>query len=59
MGIAIKDGIIPEINAPVKDIVRHGRFDNGQNNEITWAQMLQLMSEWEGTLWDKPDWVDH
>ena len=21
--------------------------------------MLQLASEWEGTLWGKPDWIDH
>ena len=21
--------------------------------------MLQLTSEWEGVLWDKPDWIDH
>ena len=21
--------------------------------------MLQLTSEWEGTLWEKPDWIDH
>ncbi len=59
MGIAIKDGIIPDIKAPVKDIVRDGSFDDGQNSKITWAQMLQLTSEWEGTRWDKPDWIDH
>ena len=21
--------------------------------------MLQLTSEWQGILWDKPDWIDH
>lgn len=21
--------------------------------------MLQLTSEWDGTLWDKPIWIDH
>ena len=59
MGIAIKDGIIPDINAPVKNIVKDGGFDTEQNKDITWAHMLQLTSEWEGTLWDKPDWIDH
>ena len=59
MGIAVKDGIIPVIHAPVKDIVKDGSFENGKNSKITWAHMLQLTSEWEGTLWDKPDWIDH
>ena len=59
MGIAVKDGIIPDINAPVKNIVKDGGFDTEQNKDITWAHMLQLTSEWEGTLWDKPDWIDH
>ena len=45
MGIAIKDGIIPDIKAPVKDIVRDGSFDNRQNSKITWAQMMELTSE--------------
>jgi CubicO group peptidase (beta-lactamase class C family) len=59
MGIAVKDGIIPDIHAPIKDIVKDGGFDSDQNKGITWAHMLQLTSEWEGTLWDKPDWIDH
>ena len=59
MGIAVKDGIISDINAPVKDIVKDGSFDSEQNKKITWLHMLQLTSEWEGTLWDKPDWIDH
>ena len=59
MGIAVKDGIIPDIHAPIKDIVKDGGFDSDQNKDITWAHMLQLTSEWEGTLWDKPDWIDH
>ena len=45
MGIAVKDGIIPDIHAPVKDIVKDGSFDNGKNSKITWAHMLQLTSE--------------
>ena len=39
--------------------MKDGCFDSDQNKEITWAHMLQLTSEWEGTLWDKPDWIDH
>ena len=58
-GIAVDDGLIPDIHAPVRDLVDDGGFDSAQNRPITWAQMLQLTSEWEGTLWDKPDWIDH
>ena len=59
MGIAVRDGIIGNMNEPVRDIVRDGGFDSEQNKNITWKNMLQLTSEWQGTIWDKPDWVDH
>ena len=59
MGIAVHDGIIPDIHAPIRNIVKDGGFDTEQNKNITWAHMLQLTSEWEGTLWEKPDWIDH
>ena len=59
MGVAVNDGIIPDVHAPIRTIVKDGGFDSEQNKNITWAQMLQLTSEWEGTLWDKPDWIDH
>ena len=59
MGIALKDRIIPDLHAPVRDIVQDGSFESEQNSKITWAHLLQLTSEWEGTLWDKPDWIDH
>ena len=59
MGIAIKDGIIPDVHAPIRNIVKDGGFESEQNKDITWAHMLQLTSEWEGTLWEKPDWIDH
>ena len=59
MGIAVHDGIIPDIHAPIRNIVKDGGFDTEQNRNITWAHMLQLTSEWQGTLWEKPDWIDH
>lgn len=58
-GIAVDDGLIPSVDAPVRELVRDGGFDSAQNRDITWRQLLQLTSEWEGTLWDKPDWIDH
>ena len=58
-GIAVDDGLIPDIDAPVRELVHDGGFDSAQNRDITWRHLLQLTSEWAGTLWDKPDWIDH
>ncbi|MGZ5072118.1 MAG: serine hydrolase domain-containing protein [Usitatibacter sp.] len=33
-------------------------FDTPHNREITWDHMLRQTSDWEGTLWGKPDWAD-
>lgn len=57
-GIAVEDGLIPQINAPVGEVVDAREFA-GPNAAVTWAHLLQLTSEWQGTLWDKPDWIDH
>lgn len=58
-GIAVDDGLIPDVDQPVRLLVGDGGFESEQNRDITWAQLLQLTSEWRGTLWDKPDTVDH
>ena len=33
-------------------------FDTEHNRTITWDSMLRQTSDWEGTLWSKPDWAD-
>ncbi len=33
-------------------------FDTDQNRGVTWEHLLQQTSEWEGTLYTKPDIVD-
>jgi CubicO group peptidase (beta-lactamase class C family) len=33
-------------------------FDTPHNRTITWDTMLRQTSDWEGTLWGKPDWAD-
>lgn len=58
-GIAWDRGLIPDLHAPVRALVDDGGFDSEQNAPITWHQLLQQTSEWQGTLWDKPDWIDH
>ncbi|MDB5360720.1 MAG: class beta-lactamase-related serine hydrolase [Rhodospirillales bacterium] len=33
-------------------------FDTPHNRGITWDDLLRQTSDWEGTLWGKPDWAD-
>ena len=33
-------------------------FASVHNRTITWDVMLRQTSDWEGTLWGKPDWAD-
>ncbi|HSG82425.1 MAG TPA: serine hydrolase [Gemmatimonadota bacterium] len=33
-------------------------FDSEHNSKITWDHLLRQTSDWEGTLWGKPDWAD-
>ena len=58
VGLAHDDGLIPDLDRPVRELVQDGGFDSVQNAAITWRMLLQLTSEWEGELWSKPDQVD-
>ncbi len=33
-------------------------FDTEHNRKIRWDDLLRQTSDWEGTLWGKPDWGD-
>ena len=33
-------------------------FETPHNKTITWDHLLRQTSDWEGTLWGKPDWAD-
>jgi CubicO group peptidase (beta-lactamase class C family) len=33
-------------------------FNTEMNRQITWDHLLRQTSDWEGTLWGKPDWAD-
>lgn len=39
-----------------KDLIE--LFDSEHNRKISWDHLLRQTSDWEGTLWDKPDWAD-
>jgi len=57
-GVTFDQGLIHHVDDRVGDYVRDGGFDSPQNAAITWRQLLQQTSEWEGTLWGKPDLND-
>jgi CubicO group peptidase (beta-lactamase class C family) len=33
-------------------------FETEHNRTITWNHLLRQVSDWEGTLWNKPEWAD-
>jgi CubicO group peptidase (beta-lactamase class C family) len=36
----------------------HDLFESDHNKKITWDHLLRQTSDWEGTLFGKPDWAD-
>ena len=51
----------PEMYYPhdrVQEYVPLEHFNSEHNSKITWDRMLRQTSDWEGTLWGKPDWAD-
>ena len=57
-GLAVEDGLIGDLDEAVGASVRDGGFDGAHNGAITWRHLLQQTSEWEGTLFGKPDVID-
>jgi CubicO group peptidase (beta-lactamase class C family) len=57
-GLALDRGLIGDVHEPVARTVDDGGFAGPHNGRITWHHLLQQTSEWEGTLWDKPDLID-
>lgn len=57
-GLAWDRGLIRDFDEPVRRTVEDGGFAPPHNDKITWHHLLQQTSEWEGTLWDKPDLID-
>ncbi|MBV9214576.1 MAG: serine hydrolase [Acidobacteria bacterium] len=69
---SLQDRVI-DYDAPIVPYQPGQRFDVGEkfgasslldlfatehNKKITWDTMLRQTSDWEGTLWGKPDWAD-
>lgn len=53
--VAVRDGLIRELDSPVGSTVRDGGYETPHNAAITWQNHLQQESEWEGEMWGKKD----
>lgn len=58
VGLAYDRKLIKDMNDPVAKYADDGGYQSAHNAKITWHQSLQQTSEWEGTLWGKPDTFD-
>jgi CubicO group peptidase (beta-lactamase class C family) len=59
VGLAWQKGLIRDVNDLVRGYVNQpGLFDSPHNATITWDHLLRQTSDWQGTLWGKPDWAD-
>jgi CubicO group peptidase (beta-lactamase class C family) len=71
VGLAADRGLIRDVHDPVRGylgpIVAAVRpdsfevllpFETAHNRRVTWDHLLRQTSDWQGTLWGKPDWAD-
>jgi CubicO group peptidase (beta-lactamase class C family) len=54
-GVAVREGLIRDLDSPVGALVRDGGYETPHNAAITWIHHLQQESEWEGDMWGKKD----
>lgn len=57
-GVAHDRGLLPDPDEPVIERIRGIGFESPHNRRITWTQLLQQTSEWEGSCLGVPDTVD-
>jgi len=57
-GLAWDDWLVARLEHPIGEYVTDGTFASEHNAAITWKNLLQQTSEWEGTLFGKPDVAD-
>ncbi len=58
VGLAWQKGLIHDVNDRASDYMPVGGYFEGHNASITWDHLLRQTSDWQGTLWGKPDWAD-
>jgi len=60
VGLAWQRGLIRDLNDYPRDYMPPGvdLFEAEHNQKIRWEHLLRQTSDWQGTLWGKPDWAD-
>ncbi len=58
VGVAWDKGMIQNVHDNVHKYVPVKHFNSDHNTQITWDHLLRQTSDWEGTLFGKPDWAD-
>src|SRR3954469_7911372 len=60
VGLAWQKGLIKDVNEYAKDYMppHVDLFESEHNSKIKWDHLLRQTSDWQGTLWGKPDWAD-
>jgi CubicO group peptidase (beta-lactamase class C family) len=69
VGLAVQKGLITSVTDTVSKYITTVEleskkgfvitpFKTHHNSRLTWEVMLRQTSDWEGTLWGKPDWAD-
>src|SRR5258705_7929955 len=60
IGLAWQRGLIRDVNDYARDYMPPDidLFAAPHNQNIKWDHLLRQTSDWEGTLWGKPDWAD-
>jgi CubicO group peptidase (beta-lactamase class C family) len=60
VGLAWQRGLIHDVNDYARDYMPASvdLFEAPHNQKIKWDDLLRQTSDWQGTLWGKPDWAD-
>ena len=60
IGLAWQRGLIHDVHDYARAYMPAGvdLFDAPHNQKIKWDDLLRQTSDWQGTLWGKPDWAD-
>ena len=59
-GLALQDGLIANVQDFVGPYLPSDNtlFAGEHNSAIRWDHLLRQTSDWQGSLWGKPDWAD-
>ena len=57
-GLAVDRQLIKSVDDRVGSYIWDGTFDGKHNSSISWRQLLQQNSAWQGTLFGGKDWAD-